>query len=137
MPDTRHETEADKILSGQIGLLKHPMVEVRVVAAQVLSEAKIATAAPEFIRMLDDASGRVQFSAAMALAKLGTAEAVGPIVAMLEKNADHDPFQAKQRRAFQGRSFALIKANKSTGQITVTASAPGLAGAEITIGVSR
>jgi beta-galactosidase len=52
-------------------------------------------------------------------------------------NADHDPFQAKQRRAFQGRCFALIKANKATGQITVTASTPGLAGAKITIGVSR
>ena len=52
-------------------------------------------------------------------------------------NADHDSFQAKQRRAFEGRCFALIKANKSTGQITVTASAPGLVGAKITIGVSR
>ncbi|PYS98241.1 MAG: glycoside hydrolase family 2 [Acidobacteria bacterium] len=50
-------------------------------------------------------------------------------------NADHDPFQASQRHAFQGRCIALIKANKSTGQITVTASAPGLAGAKITIGV--
>lgn len=52
-------------------------------------------------------------------------------------NADHDPFQAKHRRAFQGVCFALIKANKSAGPITVTASAPGLAGSKITIGVTR
>ena len=52
-------------------------------------------------------------------------------------NADHDPFQAKQRRAFQGRCFALIKANKAAGQIGVTASAPGLAGAKITVGIGR
>ena len=51
-------------------------------------------------------------------------------------NADHDPFQAKQRRAFQGRCFALIKANKTTGRITVAADAPGLAGAKITIGIN-
>ena len=52
-------------------------------------------------------------------------------------NADHDPFQAKQRHAFQGRCFALIKANKATGRITITASAPGLEGGKITIGVGR
>ena len=52
-------------------------------------------------------------------------------------NADHDPFQAKQRHAFQGRCFALIKANKASGRITIAASAPGLAGAKITIGVGR
>ncbi|MEQ1642703.1 MAG: glycoside hydrolase family 2 TIM barrel-domain containing protein, partial [Pyrinomonadaceae bacterium] len=52
-------------------------------------------------------------------------------------NADHDPFQAKRRKAFQGICFALIKANRSTGRITVTASAPGLASAKITLGVGR
>lgn len=50
-------------------------------------------------------------------------------------NADHDPFQAKNRKAFQGTCFAVIKANKAAGQITVTASAPGLVGAKINIGV--
>jgi len=45
-------------------------------------------------------------------------------------NSDHDPFQAKQRKAFQGTCFALIKGNKA-GQIVLTASAPGLVGAKI------
>ena len=49
-------------------------------------------------------------------------------------NADHDPFQAKKRRAFQGTCFALVKGNKA-GQIVLTASAPGLIGAKINIGV--
>ncbi|CAN5568400.1 hypothetical protein BH10ACI2_BH10ACI2_13800 [soil metagenome] len=52
-------------------------------------------------------------------------------------NSDHDPFQAKQRRAFQGTCFAMIKANRSTGLITVTASASGLVGTKLNIGVSR
>jgi len=52
-------------------------------------------------------------------------------------NADHDPFQAKRRRAFQGTCFALIKANKATGQITVTASALGLTGTKIVLSVGR
>ena len=49
-------------------------------------------------------------------------------------NSDHAPFQAKRRKAFQGTCFALIKGNRA-GQITVTASAPGLVGARINIGV--
>lgn len=60
----------------------------------------------------------------------------GSIVAVdSADNADHDPFQAKQRRAFQGTCEALIKANKAGGQITVSARAPGLTGAKVTIGV--
>ena len=49
-------------------------------------------------------------------------------------NADHDPFQAKQRRAFQGTCFALVKGIKA-GQMMLTASAPGLVGAKISISV--
>jgi beta-galactosidase len=49
-------------------------------------------------------------------------------------NSDRAPFQAKRRKAFQGTCFALIKGNRA-GQITVTASAPGLVGARINIGV--
>jgi beta-galactosidase len=52
-------------------------------------------------------------------------------------NADHDPFQAKQRKAFQGRCIALIKANKGNGKINVTAGAAGLESGKITIAVDR
>jgi beta-galactosidase len=42
-------------------------------------------------------------------------------------NASHEPFQATERRAFQGRCVAFVKATAATGPLTVTASAPGLA----------
>lgn len=41
-------------------------------------------------------------------------------------NNSHEPFQASERRAYQGRCFAMVKATASSGRITITASAPGL-----------
>ncbi|HEV2765689.1 MAG TPA: glycoside hydrolase family 2 TIM barrel-domain containing protein, partial [Pyrinomonadaceae bacterium] len=41
-------------------------------------------------------------------------------------NESHEPFQADARRAYQGRCFALLKADAARGRITLTASAPGL-----------
>ena len=52
-------------------------------------------------------------------------------------NADHDPFQDTKRRAFQGTCFALIKANKSSGKIVVTARSPGLSSNMLTLNVGR
>jgi len=48
-------------------------------------------------------------------------------------NASHEPFHATERRAFQGRCFALVKATAPRGKITLTASAPGLKSSSITI----
>jgi len=52
-------------------------------------------------------------------------------------NADHDPFQAKQRKAFQGTCVAMIKANKGSGAISVSAMSAGLSSNKITIVVGR
>ena len=52
-------------------------------------------------------------------------------------NADHDPFQATKRTAFQGTCFGLLKATKSSGTITVTATAVGLSSNKIMITVGR
>ena len=41
-------------------------------------------------------------------------------------NASHEPFQAAERRAFQGRCFAILKADKPRGRVSVTATAAGL-----------
>lgn len=38
-------------------------------------------------------------------------------------NASHEPFQAAERRAYQGRCFALLKASGPRGRINVTAAA--------------
>lgn len=47
--------------------------------------------------------------------------------------ASHEPFQAMQRRAFQGRCVAMVKATGAAGRITLTAQADGLAEASITL----
>ncbi|MEO7413850.1 MAG: sugar-binding domain-containing protein [Opitutaceae bacterium] len=48
-------------------------------------------------------------------------------------NGSHEPFQASERRAFQGRCFAIVKANAPRGRIRVTATSAGLDGGSITI----
>lgn len=48
-------------------------------------------------------------------------------------NASHEPFQASERRAYQGRCFALLKATASRGRITLTATASGLAAGSIAV----
>ena len=50
-------------------------------------------------------------------------------------NASHEPFQASQRRAYQGRCFALLKADGPQGRVNVTAVAPGLAPGTISVNV--
>ncbi|HVF42274.1 MAG TPA: glycoside hydrolase family 2 TIM barrel-domain containing protein, partial [Pyrinomonadaceae bacterium] len=48
-------------------------------------------------------------------------------------NASHEPFQASQRRAHQGRCFALLKADKPRGRLNVTATAAGLAAGTVSV----
>jgi beta-galactosidase len=52
-------------------------------------------------------------------------------------NASHESFQATERRAFQGRCFAILKATGATEKIILTASAPGLKSSSITIPTTR
>jgi beta-galactosidase len=69
-----------------------------------------------------------------------TFQITGPGVIAAVDSGDHDshePFHAAQRRAFQGRCVALIKASAASGQITLSASAPGLAGAAVAIAASN
>jgi beta-galactosidase len=58
----------------------------------------------------------------------------GPgIIAAVESgdNASHEPFQASERRAYQGR--CILKAAAASGRITIEASAPGLKSNSLTI----
>jgi beta-galactosidase len=48
-------------------------------------------------------------------------------------NASHEPFQASERHAFQGRCVAFVKASVSSGKMVVTASAPGLKSGKVFI----
>ncbi len=51
-------------------------------------------------------------------------------------NADHDPFQATKRKAFQGLCDALIKANGKSGTITISAKSGVLVSNKLTIAAS-
>jgi quinoprotein glucose dehydrogenase len=66
--------------------------EVRAQTAKVMGDARLARAVDELIQALADPSLRVRFFAAEALGKLGSKEAVAPLLAMLRENADNDPF---------------------------------------------
>jgi beta-galactosidase len=48
-------------------------------------------------------------------------------------NSSHEPFQAKERHAYQGKCYAIVRATGASGRITVTASAPGRAPISIKI----
>jgi beta-galactosidase len=48
-------------------------------------------------------------------------------------NNSHEPFQAEERRAYQGRAFAMLKAIAPRGRITLVANANGLGGDSISI----
>jgi beta-galactosidase len=48
-------------------------------------------------------------------------------------NSSTEPFQASERRAYQGCATAMVKANAARGKIQVTAAASGLTGNTITI----
>ena len=52
-------------------------------------------------------------------------------------NNSHEPFQASERRAYQGRCFAMLRAAAATGRITLVATAPGLNASSIIIGAHK
>jgi beta-galactosidase len=67
-----------------------------------------------------------------------TFKTTGPgVVAAVDSadNSSHEPFQASERHAFQGRCVAVLKATAPSGKITLTASAPGLGSASIKLSV--
>jgi beta-galactosidase len=45
----------------------------------------------------------------------------------------HEPFHSDRRAAYQGRCVAFVRASASSGQITLSATAPGLAAAKVGI----
>lgn len=69
-----------------------------------------------------------------------TFKVAGPgVIAAVDSgdNNSHEPFQATQRRAYQGRCFAMLKAKSGSGKITLTASARGLVRNSISIDAVR
>jgi beta-galactosidase len=69
-------------------------------------------------------------------ADLITFKITGPgVIAVVDSgsSASHEPFQASQRKAFQGRCVAMVKAAAPSGRITLTATADGLTEASVTL----
>lgn len=67
-----------------------------------------------------------------------TADGAASVVAVDSgDNADHDPFQAKNRKAFQGRCIGLIKASRASGKSTITATSGTLKSNSLTIKIGR
>jgi beta-galactosidase len=63
-----------------------------------------------------------------------TVKGPGRVVAVDSgNNASHEPFQATERRAYQGRCFALLKATGPRGRINVTAAAPLLTPGSVSV----
>ncbi len=74
-----------------VPMLDDPEMEVRAQAARVLGDLHDPRAFDSLIGRLKDESPRVRSMAAIAIGKLGRADAVAPLLAMLVENADHDP----------------------------------------------
>lgn len=87
-----------------------------------------ATVVDENGTIVPNASDMIEFSAS------------GPgVIAAVDSadNADHDPFQATRRKAFNGRCFAYIKASQGSGKITITAKSGNLSSNMLTISAGR
>lgn len=66
-----------------------------------------------------------------------TATGAGKVIAVdSADNSSHESFQAAERRAYQGRCFAIIRAT-AAGRINVVASSTGLAGSLVVIAAVR
>lgn len=77
-------------VSSLVGMLQHPEPEDRAQAAKVLGDRRVAEAFPGLLALLKDPSSRVRSFAAIALGKLARKDATGPLLEMLEENADRD-----------------------------------------------
>jgi quinoprotein glucose dehydrogenase len=81
-----------KRLDGVVALLDDRHPEVRANTLRVLGEARYSEASEKMIALLEDENLRVRSLAAEALGKLGTKDALGPLLKMLVENDDKDCF---------------------------------------------
>jgi quinoprotein glucose dehydrogenase len=92
----KDKARAEEVLAPARAYLRQAP-EIRAVAAQVFADCGVQSVSPRLIEMLGEQSNgkplpSVEFAAAQALAKLRVRDAIGPVMAMIERNADRDPF---------------------------------------------
>lgn len=81
-----------KLLLPLIPLLKDAESEVRAQVAKVLGDAALSTAGPQLAEALSDASMRVKYHAAIALAKTGEVSQLPAVLDLLASVQDRDVF---------------------------------------------
>jgi quinoprotein glucose dehydrogenase len=81
-----------KALESLPALLSDKDAEVRGQTAKILGDGKAEGTAGKLVALLKDDAPRVRFFAAMALGKVGAADAVPAIIEMLKTNVDKDPY---------------------------------------------
>jgi len=86
----RAQGSPEPVAGVALALLADGDAEVRAQAARVLGEARAAAARDALVARLQDANARVQYFAAQSLGKLGSPEAIEPLLSLLEQNADRD-----------------------------------------------
>jgi beta-galactosidase len=81
--------------------------------------------------LVDDAGTRIPDSSAVIhFAVTGPAS----IIAVDNGNMmDHDPFQATERKLYQGNTLAILRATGTSGKVTATATADGIPAATLTL----
>ena len=72
--------------------LKHEAPEIRAAAVKAFGEARYFHSSTRIANLLNDSSEQVQFAAAIAHSHFQKKESIAPVLAMIERNADRDPF---------------------------------------------
>jgi beta-galactosidase len=103
------------VLSTEAHTLPNDFESVATIAVNVVDAAGV---------LVPDASSPIHFDVT------GPAKIIGVDNG---SNIDHDSFVALQRKAFQGRAVAILKANAPSGEIHLTASVDGLPPATLTL----
>jgi len=81
-----------KSLDGIVPLLQDADAEIRAQVAKILGDLRHTASGDKLVSLLIDQSPRVKFFAAQSLGKLQFKTAVLPLLTMIEKNNDEDPY---------------------------------------------
>ena len=108
-----------------VALLSDTDAEIRAQAAKVLGDHHFASAYENLVQALNDSNARVQFFAAMGVAKLGRKEAIPAVIRLLRANADKDPYLrhagVMALTALSGRESLLGAAKDSSPSVRMGA----------------
>ncbi len=118
-------TKDNSTLEQTASLLADKDPEIRAQVANLLGDHHIASIEPTLVKLLADDSSRVRYFAAISLGKVGTPEAIKPVLAMLTAAEDKDPWLR------HAGSFALASIAKDNATILDVPEATSSLGAKM------